>query len=1448
MSKFAKVAFNTIDLIVIVMMAFVSPIGTLVALASAPPSIENLWQCDPPDVFDPSTYTCVSSGSTGWSTGNNNGPFFEGQTVPYRTHIQNLVSSNEYSITIQWDTTKSSKHAFDYLETYNATIKAADPCASLTGLPAGLCSSSTTWPIPADGFMQSQTAWIANSGVQDAGNFTMFGGEITGVSGYTDPASYTSDTSTSITIFFTANSTDIVLAWGGHIAERKDWGQNSSAVSISGSPYHMRILSWYDITNTTSLNVGNTDRSLSAQAVIYPASITIIKDAVPNGSTSFPFTASPSPLGNFSLIDNGTLANTTVFSNITDFQTYTVTENTPSGWSFTGANCSVLSPNGGSQSISGATATIVLKEGENVTCTYTNTRDQGSIELKKAWVGTGGQTTLNIGNSAGGAQVDTQLTGAAGAAPLTTGANIVDTGTYYVSETGGLTNYDSSDAVCVDTGNSNAPVSVTAGGLSVGKGMVVVCTFTNTRQQGYLKISKVFNALTSGFAGTFPIVYNCGGSDVTVNLAAGGSTTVGPFDTGTTCTVTEPSLPTAPTGWTFGTPTFSSPNPVTIVKGDQAAAVEVTVTNSITRDVGTLKITKTTSNPDGATLPAAFTGTYDCGVGYTGNFSVANGASQTITGIPTGNTCSVVETAPIPITGYTWGTITYTPTSIVISDKGGTFEIVVGNSITRDLGNLKITKTTSNPDGATLPTAFTGIYDCGGIYTGNFSVANGASQTITGIPTGSTCTVSEIAPTPITGYTWGTITYTPASIVISDKGGTFEIVVGNSITRDLGNFKITKTTSNPDGATLPAAFTGTYDCGVGYTGNFSVANGASQTISGIPTGNTCSVVETAPIPITGYTWGTITYTPTSIVISDKGGTFEIVVGNSITRDLGNLKITKTTSNPDGATLPTAFTGTYDCGVGYTGNFSVANGASQTITGIPTGNTCSVVETAPTPITGYTWGTITYTPASIVISDKGGSFEIVVGNSITRDLGNLKITKTTSNPDGATLPAAFTGTYDCGGSYTGNFSVASGASQTIGGIPTGNTCSVVETAPTPITGYTWGTITYTPASIVISDKGGTFEIVVSNSITRDLGSLKITKTVTGAPVDFTGSFDVHVVCTGDGGTYDRTINYPDPGFVTITGIPTGNTCTVTEKTKATPPDPYTWGTAVITPTPSGTINKIAPVEVVVANILNGKAKVIKTQSGLTVSGSQAFTFELWKGLLGPDSDTLLESQIANAGNGGTITFVTDLLPGQHYQMCEIVDVGWMTTLGPNPFQLTINGVNDHICTDFVAVAGSTTTFTVDNTPPPGGGARTIGYWKNHSSCKTSKGNQTPILDQTLASFPIASGQSTHGFYVGTLYVDTCKEAYALLDKTTLNLKKVASDPEWNFASQYTAYLLNIQAGAAPNTYAALAAANGQAILIAVGFDGINPKHLTTAQAAALNTYAGILDSYNNNTLP
>jgi hypothetical protein len=102
---------------------------------------------------------------------------------------------------------------------------------------------------------------------------------------------------------------------------------------------------------------------------------------------------------------------------------------------------------------------------------------------------------------------------------------------------------------------------------------------------GSLRINKVFAPLTSGFTGLFAINYDCDDGtahDGTVTLAAGGSETISGIPTGTSCTVTEPNLPIAPTGWSFGTPTFSPVNGTVIISETLA---EVTVTNTISEDL-----------------------------------------------------------------------------------------------------------------------------------------------------------------------------------------------------------------------------------------------------------------------------------------------------------------------------------------------------------------------------------------------------------------------------------------------------------------------------------------------------------------------------------------------------------------------------------------------------------------------------------------------------------------------------------------------------------------------------------------------------------------------------------------------------------------------------------------------------------------------------------------------
>jgi uncharacterized repeat protein (TIGR01451 family) len=276
--------------------------------------------------------------------------------------------------------------------------------------------------------------------------------------------------------------------------------------------------------------------------------------------------------------------------------------------------------------------------------------------------------------------------------------------------------------------------------------------------------------------------------------------------------------------------------------------------------------------------------------------------------------------------------------------------------------------------------------------------------------------------------------------------------------------------------------------------------------------------------------------------------------------------------------------------------------------------------------------------------------------------------------------------------------------------------------------------------------------------------------------------------------------------------------------------------------------VAPGETVTCTFTNtkrGLAKVVKTVGGRVLSASESFAFELRQGASSTSPGTILESKNATVGNGGLIAFSTTLIPGTTYALCEQVMPGWMTTLGP-PFYVVYNpsGDNSTVCTDFTVAPGETKNFAIDNRPPPGGLARTIGFWKNWASCGGSRGNQRPVLDQTLAAADPA------GIAIGTLTLhgDDCLKAVRLLDKSTVDRgRKMASDPAFGLAAQLLAAKLNIVAGAGSCPAAVTAINDGQTLLAAVHFDGITHDRLTTAQATQANALATTLDRYNNNLL-
>jgi hypothetical protein len=188
-------------------------------------------------------------------------------------------------------------------------------------------------------------------------------------------------------------------------------------------------------------------------------------------------------------------------------------------------------------------------------------------------------------------------------------------------------------------------------------------------------------------------------------------------------------------------------------------------------------------------------------------------------------------------------------------------------------------------------------------------------------------------------------------------------------------------------------------------------------------------------------------------------------------------------------------------------------------------------------------------------------------------------------------------------------------------------------------------------------------------------------------------------------------------------------------------------------------------------------------------------------------------------------------------------------------------NEFVCVPFEVESGSDTpgdeldntlVFTVENDTPSM--ARTIGFWKNWTSCDGS-GNQDPVLDETLALADDSNGNTVPDIRIGDLYVETCMQAVKILAKTPINgTKNRASDPAFNVAAQLLAYHLNLLLGAPDNCNAAnVAAAKTQFILDQIGFNGLssfnfNFKSATGKQIAAnLNYLNGFLDAYNNATL-
>ena len=305
--------------------------------------------------------------------------------------------------------------------------------------------------------------------------------------------------------------------------------------------------------------------------------------------------------------------------------------------------------------------------------------------------------------------------------------------------------------------------------------------------------------------------------------------------------------------------------------------------------------------------------------------------------------------------------------------------------------------------------------------------------------------------------------------------------------------------------------------------------------SGIPTGTQCTVSETLPNPPTGWSFSTPTYDPSATVtIATKDQVVTVTVHNTLTRDTGSLKVAKTLTGGPATGYDPDYTISWNCddgdGAPYDGSTTVKAGAAAVTarSGIrpapsarsrrPCRTRRPVGRSAPT-----------YDPsATVTIATKDQVVTVTTHNALTRDTGSLKVAKTLTGGPATGYDPDYTISWNCddgdGAPYDGSTTVKAGAAAVTArsGIPTGTQCTVSETLPNPPIGWSFSTPTYDPsATVTIATKDQVVTVTVQNTLTRDTGSLKVAKTLTGGPAtgydpDYTISWNCD---DGDGAPYD-----------------------------------------------------------------------------------------------------------------------------------------------------------------------------------------------------------------------------------------------------------------------------------------------------------------------------------------
>ncbi|HMQ50697.1 MAG TPA: hypothetical protein PKD98_01275 [Anaerolineae bacterium] len=717
-------------------------------------------------------------------------------------------------------------------------------------------------------------------------------------------------------------------------------------------------------------------------------SITIAKDATPNSSQVFTFTGDLTT--SFTLIDSGSGSYSQTFASLLP-GTYTVTEATLGGWDLTAINCND-GDSGTTPDVNNRTVAIDLDPGQDITCTFSNSK-LGTLYVRKVTDPDPDPFTTPFTFTASASLSLTPFS-------LRNGQvftfSSVTSGTYALTET----------AVANWTTDSSCSDGSSIGSIGVGVGETVTCTFTNTAATGSITVTKVTEP--AGLSGPFSFT-TTGLVSPTFSLLADGDSEVFNGVKIGTYAISETVSPDYSL-----TTSCSDGSSIDSIEVSPNEAITCIFTNTTT--IGTITVKKVTqpATSEVFTFTGSLTST---------DFTLTNGQTRTFT-VTADSQYAITETVPA---GWV-----LTDSACDNGDEVDDITALGGQNITctftntQDIGTVTIVKQTT-PDAS--PQVFT--FTTSLTNTGSFTLTDNLSRTFV-VSSGS----YTVAEQTLAGWSLTT----PVSCSDGSPISNLAVQPGEAITctfanKQMGTLLVKKVKVPP--AELPANFSFSVTEDNSPFSSFSLAHNGTSSALQVDPDKAYRVTEST---VAG--WSTVIGCTNGQTVTNGNRYVDVTpqAGQTVTCTFTNTKQTRLSIRK--ATIPSPDP------TGSTFNFTASPGlspASFTLaqSGLPRNfdvisGTFIITEAAKA---GWDLTDISCTKPGFIEDTNAGSVTVSIvpgDNNVTCVFTNTLQPRTVTIVK-ATNPATSTETFNftTNMSTTTNFALSNGLSQTFTVYPGGS---------------------------------------------------------------------------------------------------------------------------------------------------------------------------------------------------------------------------------------------------------------------------------------------------------------------------------------------------------------------------------------------------------------------------